>query len=80
VCTVGAQNGAHGLQLATARFLELGKMEGEGTATRGAIAPMPGVVDKVNVKPGDHVKAGDAVAVIIAMKMEVSRFHNPRVV
>ena len=65
------QNGAYQLQLATAKFLELGKAEG-GAAAGEAVAPMPGVVDKVIVKPGDHVKAGDPVAVIIAMKMEVS--------
>lgn len=34
------------------------------------VSPMPGVLDKINVKPGDIVKAGDPVAVIIAMKME----------
>lgn len=31
---------------------------------------MPGIVDKVLVKTGDQVKAGEPVAVIIAMKME----------
>lgn len=32
--------------------------------------PMPGVILKVYVKEGDKVKAGDAVCVLIAMKME----------
>lgn len=31
---------------------------------------MPGVLDKLLVRAGDVVKAGDPVAVIIAMKME----------
>lgn len=31
---------------------------------------MPGILDKVLVKVGDQVKAGEPVAVIIAMKME----------
>ena len=31
---------------------------------------MPGVVEKVNVKAGDQVNAGDPLAVMIAMKME----------
>ncbi|HJV36876.1 pyruvate carboxylase [Geomonas sp.] len=35
-------------------------------------APMPGKVLKVNVKPGDQVKAGDILAVTEAMKMETN--------
>ncbi|CAD5213118.1 unnamed protein product [Bursaphelenchus okinawaensis] len=35
-----------------------------------ARSPMPGVIDKVFVKAGDAVKAGQAVVVMIAMKME----------
>ena len=31
---------------------------------------MPGVVEKVHVKDGDQVKAGDPLVVMIAMKME----------
>jgi len=64
------QKGTYRLQLATPKFLELGKAEG-GTTVGGAVAPMPGVVDKVIVTVGDCVTAGDPVAVIIAMKMEV---------
>ena len=70
LCVISPQNGAYRLQLTAAKFLEQAKTEGSATAG-GAVAPMPGVVDKVIVKPGDHVKAGDPVAVIIAMKMEV---------
>ncbi len=33
-------------------------------------APMPGTVLKINVKVGDSVKSGQAVAVLEAMKME----------
>jgi acetyl-CoA carboxylase biotin carboxylase subunit len=36
----------------------------------GFMAPMPGKVVKVNVKPGDAVKAGQALLVLEAMKME----------
>jgi len=41
-----------------------------GGSLGGAIAPMPGVVEKVNVKAGDQVNAGDPLVVMIAMKME----------
>ncbi|XP_066203382.1 methylcrotonoyl-CoA carboxylase subunit alpha, mitochondrial [Saccopteryx leptura] len=36
----------------------------------GAIAPMAGTIEKVFVKAGDRVKAGDTLMVMIAMKME----------
>ncbi|KAF6205106.1 hypothetical protein GE061_019273 [Apolygus lucorum] len=39
-------------------------------ATGGATCPMPGLIDKVFVSPGDVVKPGDRLAVMIAMKME----------
>ncbi|XP_067898435.1 methylcrotonoyl-CoA carboxylase subunit alpha, mitochondrial isoform X1 [Heterodontus francisci] len=36
----------------------------------GAVAPMTGTIEKVFIKEGDHVKAGDSLMVMIAMKME----------
>jgi len=42
-------------------------------AAAGAVsvkAPMPGNIMKVNVNPGDVVKAGDVLCVLEAMKME----------
>ncbi len=43
----------------------------------GLIAPMPGKVVKVHVKPGDAVKAGDTLLVLEAMKMEQAT-RSPR--
>ena len=42
------------------------------TAAGGSliVSPMPGICDKILVKPGDSIEAGSPVAVIIAMKME----------
>jgi acetyl/propionyl-CoA carboxylase alpha subunit len=34
---------------------------------------MPGVIEKVMVKDGDVVNAGDPLVVMIAMKMEVTK-------
>ncbi len=45
---------------------EAGGQSAEGSLT----APMPGVLTKVLVAPGDAVGAGDALAVMEAMKME----------
>ncbi|CAI5447653.1 unnamed protein product [Caenorhabditis angaria] len=42
-----------------------------GAATNSsAIAPMPGIIEKVLVKPGDAVTSGQALVVMTAMKME----------
>jgi biotin carboxyl carrier protein len=45
---------------------------GARAATRGetVTAPMPGVVVALRVKPGDTVRAGQAVVVVEAMKMQ----------
>jgi biotin carboxyl carrier protein len=47
-------------------------VSGGQTTARGetVTAPMPGVVVAIRVKPGDAVKAGQAVVVVEAMKMQ----------
>jgi pyruvate/2-oxoglutarate dehydrogenase complex dihydrolipoamide acyltransferase (E2) component len=40
-------------------------------------SPMGGIVEKVEAKAGQAVKAGDLLCVISAMKMEVSRQLSP---
>jgi 3-methylcrotonyl-CoA carboxylase alpha subunit len=41
-------------------------------STETLTAPMPATVLKVNVAPGSHVKTGDALVVLEAMKMEIA--------
>ena len=38
--------------------------------SRFLLAPMPGLLTRLEVKAGDHVEAGQPVAVVEAMKME----------
>lgn len=47
-----------------------GALSGGSNELNQYVAPMPGLVDKINVKVGDIVKKGDALCVMIAMKME----------
>lgn len=47
----------------------LAAVSGAG-AQGGAVAPMTGTIEKVFVKAGDKVEAGDPLMVMIAMKME----------
>uniref|UniRef100_A0A8D2CMU7 Methylcrotonoyl-CoA carboxylase subunit alpha, mitochondrial n=1 Tax=Sciurus vulgaris TaxID=55149 RepID=A0A8D2CMU7_SCIVU len=47
----------------------LSSSSSEGTQG-GTIAPMTGTIEKVFIKAGDKVKAGDSLMVMIAMKME----------
>nr|CAH7718462.1 unnamed protein product [Callosobruchus chinensis] len=44
--------------------------DSSGSKEDKVLSPMPGVLDKVLVKQGDEVKQGDALFVLIAMKME----------
>jgi biotin carboxyl carrier protein len=49
------------------------EMTGQGAAVSGprpVRAPMPGLIVRVNVEPGQRVSAGQSVVIIEAMKME----------
>jgi acetyl/propionyl-CoA carboxylase alpha subunit len=41
-----------------------------GTAKGGIVAPLPGQVLEVRVRPGDRVRTGDVLVIVEAMKME----------
>ena len=62
------QEGQRELKLPIPKFmLSTGGVAG----AEDAVAPMPGVVEKVAVSPGMEVQKGDPLVVMIAMKMEV---------
>uniref|UniRef100_A0A182N8R7 Methylcrotonoyl-CoA carboxylase subunit alpha, mitochondrial n=1 Tax=Anopheles dirus TaxID=7168 RepID=A0A182N8R7_9DIPT len=63
------ENGMIGGEIVQPRFLSTESSVG-GIDASSVMAPMPGVLDKLLVKPGDTVKVGTPVAVLIAMKME----------
>jgi propionyl-CoA carboxylase alpha chain len=42
----------------------------EASSGKQLLCPMPGLVKAINVKPGQDVKAGEALCIVEAMKME----------
>lgn len=62
-------DGVEQMSVPTPAYLENAAGAG-GTGKKGAVAPMPGVVEKLFVKEGDTVSEGDPLVVMIAMKME----------
>ena len=68
----GNQYFVHSPQLGQIVLLSVDKFPNplEETVKGGYIAPMPGEVTTVLVKPGDSVKSGDALLKMISMKME----------
>lgn len=59
--------GAYEFSLPLPKFVST---ESDSGAKKGAVAPMPGVIEKVLVQNGTEVKQGDPIIVMIAMKME----------
>jgi len=78
----GVQRGSYTLWLDGFRFdvealderaraiRELSKTSSAPTGPAPLVAPMPGLVVRVTVKPGDDVRAGHGLVVMEAMKME----------
>ena len=78
----GGQRGAYTLWLDGFRFevealderaraiRELSKASSAPTGPAPLLAPMPGLIVRVTVKPGDEVRAGQGLVVMEAMKME----------
>ncbi|KAL1435487.1 hypothetical protein MTO96_000159 [Rhipicephalus appendiculatus] len=62
-------DGVEPMSVPTPAYLENAAGAG-GAGKKGAVAPMPGVVEKLFVKEGDTVSEGDPLVVMIAMKME----------
>lgn len=59
--------GQRELKLPVPKFLLSSAVAG---GMEDAVAPMPGVIEKVAVEPGSQVEKGDPLVVMIAMKME----------
>lgn len=49
----------------------------ESDSVSDVLCPMPSTITSISVKNGDHVKKGDVLLVIEAMKMEVSSLKQP---
>ncbi|XP_067949692.1 methylcrotonoyl-CoA carboxylase subunit alpha, mitochondrial-like [Watersipora subatra] len=60
----------HGLVHLTVPLPKYQTSDMAGATPSDALAPMPGVVDKVFVQPGERVEEGQPMLVMIAMKME----------
>src|SRR5699024_7059794 len=60
-------------ELELPKFLEnseAGQSEAGSFDGRSIISPMPALVEKLAVAPGDTVRNGDTIAILTAMKME----------
>lgn len=61
---VFGEGGKTELEIVKPAFLNAAEISGDSNKS-SVVSPMPGVLDKLLVKTGDQVKAGDPLAVII---------------
>jgi acetyl/propionyl-CoA carboxylase alpha subunit len=61
---------AEALDERTSAIRELSKLSSKAAGPAPLLAPMPGLIVRVNVKPGDRVAQGQGMVVMEAMKME----------
>lgn len=54
----------------TAETVTALRVEERGPSEGTVVAPMPGVILRINVGVGDLIRAGDVIAILEAMKME----------
>jgi glutaconyl-CoA decarboxylase len=66
-----AQEGGSG-NIVTAPAPVTGPVATASTSSKTMVAPMPGTILEMRVKPGDRLKFGDEVGVLEAMKMKTS--------
>ena len=65
----GAADGGGGPEVRRESAEAAGGTTGSSTALRSVRAPLPGVVESIAVRVGDHVARGDELLVLEAMKM-----------
>ena len=70
---LGLRGRSHDVEVVDERTMAIRALAGTGasvTGPRPIVAPMPGMVVKVEVAEGDVVRAGQGIVIVEAMKME----------
>jgi len=73
LCWLRSHDGLHRLQVRDMEAMVARPLSGDGRVK----APIPGLISRVLVCPGDHVEAGQPLLVLEAMKME-NEIRAPR--
>jgi len=70
---LGLHGRTHEIEVVDERTMAIRALAGAGASGAGPrpiVAPMPGMVVKIEVAPGDTVRAGQGIVIVEAMKME----------